>query len=313
MQAAIEVSGLCKHYNGTRALDGVSATVPAGQIIGLLGHNGAGKTTFLKLVLGLIQPTAGNVRVLGSSVGPATRRQVHQRVGYLPESVTFYGNLTARETISYVAGLKGRPVVEGVALLDRVGLAGVADKRVHTFSKGMRQRLGLAQALLGGPELLLFDEPTAGLDPIAILQFLHLIGDLRAQGKTILISSHLLAELEAHLDRALVLSHGRVVTQGALTEMRDAADLPVIVRARVDSGAQDVFGDPVFVVQAVRTETDGSAEFELEVPRSRKLDLIRRLVGIPGLADISVKEPSLPEIYARLSGGRRPARGEGHA
>ncbi len=310
MDNAIEVTGLCKRYNGTQVLDSISASIPAGEVVGLLGHNGAGKTTLLKLVLGLVRPTAGDVRVLGLPVRTETQRQIHSQVGYLPENVVFYGNLTARETIAYVARLKQRPAAEGVTLLREVGLADAADRRVHTFSKGMRQRLGLAQALLGSPDLLLLDEPTGGLDPVAILHFLQLVHGLRDQGKTVVISSHLLADLEPHLDRAVVLSHGRIVAQGAVAEMRDAADLPVIVRARVTNGSQVVFGEPPLAARVIKQDGVAGAEVELEAPRNRKLELIRRLLELPGLVDIAVKEPSLPEVYARISRGHRPAAGE---
>lgn len=308
MQSAIEVTGVAKRYNGTWVLTDVSTSVAAGQITGLLGHNGAGKTTLIKLLLGLIQPTQGEVRVLGTPVTLETRRDVHRRIGYLPENAAFYGNLTARETIAYIARLKKRPAAEGVALLDQVGLASAADKRVRTFSKGMRQRLGLAQALLGSPDLLLLDEPTGGLDPRGIRQFLDLIRDLRTQGKTIVISSHLLAELEAHLDRAVVLSHGRIVAQGPLAEMRDAAHLPLTIRARMND-PQTVLDELSLAEHVVNRAYHDSAEVELEVAPQGKLDLIRRLLTLPGLADISVKEPSLPEIYARISADPQPTAG----
>lgn len=309
MPTAIEVNGLSKRYNGGWGLNDVSTAVPAGQVIGLLGHNGAGKTTLIKLLLGLIQPTKGEVRVLGSPVHAGTRREVHRQIGYLPESVAFYGNLTARETITYFARLKSRPVAEGVALLDLLGLTASVDKRVHTFSKGMRQRLGLAQALLGSPDVLLFDEPTAGLDPLAVLQFLELVRDLRTKGKTIVISSHLLAELEVHLDQAVVLSHGRIVAQGPLTEMRAALNLPIVVRARMSDDPQAALGEPVLAAQVVNRRFHDNAEVELEVSRHDKLDVIRRLVQLPDLVDISVKDPSLPEIYARISARPEPATG----
>jgi len=310
MDSAIEVTGLGKRYNDMQVLDDISVSIPTGQIVGMLGHNGAGKTTFLKLALGLVRPTAGEMRVLGVPVRADTQREIHRRVGYLPESVAFYGNLTARETITYIAKFKQRPATEGVMLLRDVGLADAVDRRVHTFSKGMRQRLGLAQALLGSPDLLLFDEPTGGLDPVAILQFLHTVHKLRDQGKTIVISSHLLADLEPHLDRAVVLSHGRIVAQGALADMRNAVDLPVIVRAWVTGEYQATLSELPFVARVTSQDGVKGAEIELEAPRSRKLELIRRLVELPSLVDITVKEPSLPEIYARISSDPRPAAGE---
>lgn len=299
----IEALDLTKRYGAAAALDAVSAAVPCGQVIGLLGHNGAGKTTLIKLALGLIRPTAGQLKVFGASVAGADPRVLHRRIGYMPENVAFYDNLTGREVIAYLARLKGVREQEGMKLLRRVGLEGAAMRRVRTYSKGMRQRLGLAQALLGAPQLLFLDEPTTGLDPTATQEFFRLVNELKAGGATIVISSHLLAELEAHIDRAVILRQGRLVAQGTLAEMQRAAGLPVDIRARVAGELRGLLHEPW--VEALASPPRVSEDsLSLEVPPARKMEVLRRLLDVPLLCDVSVREPTLARLYAAI-GDRR--------
>src|SRR5690606_17723098 len=187
---AIEMHSVRHGYGSTTVLHDLSLTVGAGEVLGLFGHNGAGKTTTMKLILGVLRPDAGEVRVLGVPAGEARARR---ELGHLPENGSFYPQLSGRETLAYFARLKGVPVSGIAALLDQVGLTDAADRRVRTYSKGMRQRLGLAQALLGEPRLLLLDEPTVGLDPIATADLYALIDDLRRRGTTVVLCSHVLA------------------------------------------------------------------------------------------------------------------------
>jgi Cu-processing system ATP-binding protein len=304
----IEAVSLTKRYDAATVLDAVTAAVPHGEVVGLLGHNGAGKTTLIKLALGLIRPTAGELRVFGIRVEGADPCVLHRRMGYLPENVAFYENLTGREVIAYLARLKGAPEREAAALLRQVGLEGAAAKRVRTYSKGMRQRLGVAQALLGSPELLFLDEPTTGLDPVATQEFFQLVSELKAAGRTIVISSHLLAELEAHIDRAVILRQGRLVAQGTLSEMQRAAGLAVDIRARVSGKLNGLLGEPwVKALSRPPRVTDGGC-FSLEVPPARKVEVLRRLLDVPALSDVSVREPTLARLYAAI--GERSIGGE---
>ena len=306
MPNAIELQAVTKRYGRTTVLQDVSAAIPAGQVIGLLGHNGAGKTTVIRLALGLISPTGGTVRTLGFQPDGRQARRLHARVGYLPENVAFYGNLTGREVIDYLARLKRVPPREAMALLHRVGLEAAADRRVGAYSKGMRQRLGLAQVLLGKPDMLVLDEPTTGLDPLVIQDFFDLVGELRAQGRTVIISSHLLAELEPHLDGALILRQGRVVAQGTIADMRQAARLPVTVSARLGGSCNGIFQAPWIRDLAAPPRSTGADTVEFDVPADRKIELLRQLVAVPGLADLTVKEPTLARLYddVRRPGGR---------
>lgn len=224
---AIELRGLTKEFHvgvsgrRLRALDGVSLTVRCGEIFGLLGANGSGKSTTLKILLGLLAPTAGECRVLGRAAGESAGRA---RVGYLPEAPAFYAHLSGRELVTYFARLSGlaggkslRARVECV--LADVGLSAAANRAVGGYSKGMRQRLGLAQALVHDPDLLVLDEPTAGVDLEGSAQIEALILEQRARGKTVLLTSHTVAQVEALCDRVAVLERGRLVLDTSLNEL----------------------------------------------------------------------------------------------
>lgn len=306
MTHAINITSLGKQYKGVAALSGVTATVPMGQVIGLLGHNGAGKSTLIKLILGLIEPTSGQVEVLGQSPWGHQAVALRRRIGYLPESVAFYGNLTGTEVINYLADLKCAPRSQARTLLQRVGLSNAKDRRVSTYSKGMRQRLGLAQALLASPELVVLDEPTAGLDPQATRELYEIVGALRAEGHSVLVSSHVLAELEPHIDRALILRQGELLAAGSVSELRRQSGLPAIVLVQLKSTADPAaFGqklDGLALAQTLRH--DGC--FEIQIAEGGKLTLLQRLAADPEVADIVVQEATLARLYDHLGAGTRP-------
>jgi Cu-processing system ATP-binding protein len=300
MNHPIECHALAKRYGDLAALDGISAVVPRGQVIGLLGHNGAGKSTLIKLILGLIAPSGGRLEVLGQS--PWRAHALRRRIGYLPESATFYGNLTGRELLDYLARLKQAPRAQIATLLDRVGLAHAADRRIGTYSKGMRQRLGLAQALLGSPDLVLLDEPTTGLDPQATRELYRIVGELRADGRCVLVSSHLLAELEPHIDGALILRQGKLLAAGSLHALGEQAALPAQVLLRTHEQAMPEL--------LARLETGGlsaqprpDGRLELQVPRASKLRMLRELLADPAIVDLDVREPTLAQLYDWLGAG----------
>ncbi|HSN92055.1 MAG TPA: ABC transporter ATP-binding protein [Anaeromyxobacteraceae bacterium] len=225
---AVEAEGLAKRYagllgrGGHEALRGLDLRVPAGAAFGLIGPNGAGKTTFVKALLGVVRPSAGTVRLLG---GDPQDPRVRARVGYLPERLRLPSAWTPLETLESVARLKraARDRARLLALLEEVGIAKEASRRVGTFSKGMRQRVGLAAALVGEPELLVLDEPTDGLDPIARADVRGLLGRLLARGATVFLNSHLLSETERICGRVGVLVAGRIVREGPLEELLRAS------------------------------------------------------------------------------------------
>src|SRR5213596_769235 len=216
----IETSGLTKRFGERVAVDDVDLRVPRGSAFGYLGPNGSGKTTLIRMLLGLTRASAGTMRLLGRPV-PAERAAALARVGAIVEEPCFHRFLSGRENLAVVAAAREREAhgrIEGA--LGRVGLAERADERVATYSLGMRQRLGVARALLADPELLILDEPTNGLDPAGIHEFRGMIRGLVAEGRTVLLSSHLLDEVEKICDAVAIVDHGRVVMQGSLAELR---------------------------------------------------------------------------------------------
>ena len=228
MSATVSVNGVEKSYRKVRALRDVSFDLVPGRLSALVGHNGAGKTTLIKLMLGLIHADRGSIRVLDENPA-AGEFSARRLLGYLPENVAFNAALTGRETLAFYARLKQIKPSTAWALLDRVGLMDAADRRVGTYSKGMRQRLGLAQALLGRPRVLLLDEPTTGLDPALRQTFYEILNELGNDGATVLISSHALNELEDRAEHVLIMNRGLLVAQGTLAELRSISQLPIRV------------------------------------------------------------------------------------
>ncbi|MFN2483671.1 MAG: ABC transporter ATP-binding protein [Candidatus Limnocylindria bacterium] len=226
----VATRALTKTYGEVRAVDGVTFEVRPSEIYGLLGPNGAGKTTTILMLLGLTEPTSGEARVLG--MDPARHPlEVKRQVGYLPDAVGFYGRLTGRENLRFTADLNGidreAAEVKIDELLITVGLADSADRSSNTYSRGMLQRLGIADALLKDPALLILDEPTAAVDPTGVTDLLGLIGGLvRERGVAVLLSSHLLTQVEQTCDRVGIFAHGRLVAEGTVNELAASAGDP---------------------------------------------------------------------------------------
>ena len=241
MTATVSVNGIVKSYRAVQALRDVSFDLRSGRLSALVGHNGAGKTTLIKLMLGLIRADHGAIRVLNEDPA-AGEFSARRQLGYLPENVAFNAALTGRETLAFYARLKQIKPATAWPLLDRVGLMEAADRRVGTYSKGMRQRLGLAQALLGQPRVLLLDEPTTGLDPALRQTFYEILNELRDDGATVLISSHALNELEDRAEHVLIMNRGMLVAQGTLAELRSISQLPIRVSLDLAPDASGVPG-----------------------------------------------------------------------
>jgi ABC-2 type transport system ATP-binding protein len=220
--AAIEVVDVTKRFRDRVAVDGVVLTVPAGRAFGLLGHNGAGKTSLIRMLLGLTRPDAGEIRVLGHRL-PSARATALARVGAIVEAPRFYEHLSGRENLRAVAAVRGGGARERIpAVLARVGLAERADDKLKTYSMGMRQRLGLARCLLADPPLLILDEPTNGLDPGGLLELRTLVRELvDDEGRTVFLSSHLLDEVQKTCDAAAIVHRGRVIAQGTIAALVD--------------------------------------------------------------------------------------------
>jgi ABC-2 type transport system ATP-binding protein len=229
-EAAIDTVALRKEFARNVAVADLSLSVGRGEVFGFLGPNGAGKTTSLKLLIGLVEPTAGSGTVLGAPLG---ERDVRARIGFLPEHFRFHDCLTANELLDLhgrLLGVRGSALAQRrTALLARVGLEEAADRPLRTYSKGMLQRVGLAQALLGNPDLVFLDEPTSGLDPLGRVLVREIIEELRASGTTVFLNSHLLGEVEATCDRVAFVKRGRVVHELVLAEMQSGLDVEIRV------------------------------------------------------------------------------------
>ena len=291
----LTLSHLTKRYDksASAALSDVSMSIAAGERVALLGHNGAGKSTLMKCVLGLIPASSGAIGIAGHAPGSAVARAL---VSYLPESAAFHPALTGREQIGHYLRLRGRRAQEAETLLDRVGLLEAAGRRIGTYSKGMRQRVGLAQALIGTPRLMVLDEPTSGLDPISRREFYDILDELAGQGTAILLSSHALSEVEARTDRIVILSKGHQVAEGSLTELRRGVALPLTV-SMVPQPGQEAALASAFPEARLR---HGALSFTCNAGEKSTV-LARLAANSAWVADFDIQPPSLDDIYAHIS------------
>jgi Cu-processing system ATP-binding protein len=249
-------------------------------------------------MLGLIRPTSGSISVLGDDPA-AGQFEGRRRLGYLPENVSFNAALTGQETLAFYARLKREPAKTVAPLLDRVGLTHAANRRVGTYSKGMRQRLGLAQALLGEPRVLLLDEPTTGLDPALRHSFYEIVEELRGRGAMVLLSSHALTELEERAGRVIIMNRGIKVADGTLDELRRIARLPTRIRLKVtDAGLANV---PNWLGPLDGWRRVNGHMVEIDASPERKIEVLRRATdeGAP-VEDLDVIPPTLDELYAHF-------------
>ncbi len=289
----LRAKNVSKSFRAVRALKDLSINVRPGERLALLGHNGAGKTTLFRLVLGFIKPDTGRITIAGERPGSKAARCA---VSYLPENVTFPKLLTGREIVTFFLRLKNCPVKQAEILLDRVGLADVADRYAGTYSKGMRQRLGLAQALAGNPRMMLLDEPTSGLDPLSRQHFYSLVDEVAAAGSAVLLSSHGLSELEARTDRVVILNQGRIVADAPLDELQAASNTPLRIRVRVRPDSVD----------RVSAELGGrrinGQSVELLCPVSEKMARLAAISSLgPLISDFDVTQPTLDDVYRHYS------------
>jgi ABC-2 type transport system ATP-binding protein len=298
----IETQKLTKKYGNFVAVDALDLVVKEGQIFGLLGPNGAGKTTTILMLLGLTEPTSGRVRVLGFD---PTRQplRVKSQAGYIPDQVGFYDELSARENLIYIARLNGLPAEEANKRIDealaRVGLSQVANQRVETFSRGMRQRLGVADVLIKKPRLIIMDEPTLGLDPELAREFLKLIRELADSGITILLSSHLLYQVQEVCDRVGLFHRGRMVLEGTLPELAQnvlGASYKVLVQA---NGSGVSFLDTLKQLPGVASvDFEAPDRYTLIATEDLRAEAARAIVQAGGqLTELDVDTPSLDEVY----------------
>jgi ABC-2 type transport system ATP-binding protein len=310
--AVIEVKDLTKRYGATVAVDGVSFSVGQGEIFGLLGPNGAGKTTTILMLLGLCDISDGVARVFGHD--PMREPlEVKRQVGYLPDSVGFYDNLTASDNLHYTARLMGIGAAERTqriaTSLARVGLEKVANRKVATFSRGMRQRLGLAEIVMKEARVAILDEPTNGLDPQASLELLDLIRSLKASGVSVLLSSHLLDRVQSVCDRIALFNAGKIALIGTVGELgRQVLGGGYAVEVEADGGTD--IAKRLAALSGVRgVETPVPGRFRMICDRDLRAEAAAAVVAAGGrLKQLSLDQPSLETIYTRYFQSAQEAR-----
>ncbi|RBW48678.1 ABC transporter ATP-binding protein [Marinobacter sp. F3R11] len=287
-------------YDKALVLNGVDLRLEPGEILGLFGHNGAGKTTSIKLILGLMRPTGGRVSVLDGEAGDPG---VSQHIGYLPENVMFYPQLTGREILAHFARLKGASLRQVPELLGQVGLDDAMDARVKTYSKGMRQRLGLAQALLGKPRLLMLDEPTVGLDPVATADLYRLLRKLRDKGTGIVLCSHVLPGVEPYIDRAAILTDGSLKAVGDLGALRRQAHMPVTLSLEPENSVEalEAAVNSAQATEGLMVHHD-NGRLHVDVQPSGKMALVKALMASGEVRDLGIYQPTLEDVYVHFIG-----------
>ena len=298
MQTVIETKALCKQYGPHTAVDHVELHVPQGCVYGFIGPNGAGKSTTMKMLLGLIHPTAGRVRLLGQELTERSRLPLLRQTGSLIESPAGYLHLTAQENLEIVADLKGVPHKDIGRVLDIVHLTQDRNRRVGQYSLGMKQRLGIAMALLGSPKLLILDEPTNGLDPAGIQEMRALIRNMpAATGATVLISSHLLGEMEQMVEQVGIIDHGHILFEGPLTELQRHSRGNVTLRLLDPAKAA-----PILRANGLTAHSDSCVVTLPPLQDALLADLVQKLAACgAGVVELTPHTKTLEEIFLSLT------------
>lgn len=301
---SLSLRGASVHFGAVQALKGVELNLTAGSAVMLVGPNGAGKSTLMKVLLGLVRPDSGDLRV--DDRAARIDRRFKQSLGYLPEAVAFSENLSGRQVLRFFAWARGVPRKEIDRSLERVGLAHAAKRAVRGYSRGMRQRLGLAVALLSTPPLLILDEPTGGLDQEGLNVLWSVIAEWRDAGRLLLLATHDLALLERRVDRICVLRDGQVVADDTPAELRRTVDLPQQVTFDLSTESDSRADDLVEAVEgwSVGRVTRVNGSLKADVPSSSLVELLDLRARFPkAITGLRVEEPTLEQVYEELIGG----------
>lgn len=294
----IEIENLTKMYKNFKALDGLNLKIEENEVFGFLGPNGAGKTTTINLMMGMLQPTSGSIRIAGIDV-VKNPLEIKKMCGYLPENVGFYDNLTAKQNLLYFSEFYKMSKHEATKIIDDllelVGVAHAADKKVGEFSKGMKQRLGLAQALLNDPKVIFLDEPTSGLDPQGAADFREIIRNLKKEGKTIFFSSHILSEVKEVCETVGIINKGKLIAKGRIEDFKQNIVIVVETEPALDASILESFGNVKVKDSQAIVEAEKDCRVEISKMLVEKGYIIKEL---------HLTEPSLEEIYLSLVGGR---------
>jgi ABC-2 type transport system ATP-binding protein len=299
--AAITVTNLTKTYNGEKAVNNASFNVKKGEVFGFLGPNGAGKTTTIKSILGLIQSNTGHIQINGIDIKKDSK-SAKKFVGYLPEKVAFYDNLTALQNLYFYADMKHVSRSECKPLIDEMGLNDAINKKVGKFSKGMQQRLGMARALLGAPQILILDEPSGGLDPRGVALIRTKINEMKKKGCSVFVSSHILAEVQEVCDRVGIINNGVIVAEDTVDNLRDKLKL----RPKLVLELEKVDDKIIHAVDRIdgveRVETIGVMLHITCSPKSKSKIIIAVEKAGGNIVNIRTMEPSLEEVFMRFTG-----------
>ncbi len=298
----IEVNNLTKKYNNFKAVDNVSFNVKSGEIFGFLGPNGAGKTTAIKAILGLIQTDTGQIKINGIDI-KEDEKQAKKHVGYLPEKVAFYNNLTALQNMHFYAEMKNVPKTECKPLIIEMGLEDAVNKKVGKFSKGMQQRLGMAQALLGNPPILILDEPSGGLDPRGVALIRDKIREMKNKGSSVFVSSHILAEVQAVCDSVGIINKGVLVAEDTLENLRDRLNLKPKLVMELEKVSDEIINSVKKLEGVEKVDVLGVMLHVICNPRAKSKIILAAEKAGGNILNIQTMEPSLEEVFMKFTEG----------
>jgi Cu-processing system ATP-binding protein len=293
----IELCSISKNYGEIKAVDSISMEIRQGEVLGLVGPNGSGKSTLLKIMLGIIRPSAGKVLVNGEELSGRKWVEFKKTIGYMPERVSFYDNLTGMETLELFARVKGGNLNKMFVVLERILTRDILKRKVGGYSKGMRQRLNFAQALLNDPDILVLDEPTSGLDPVGTRRFYDILREIEDRKKlTVILSSHILAELEDKTDRIAIIKNGTLKAIGSLEALYQELQLPL--RITITINRKDEVIERILMREGAMDLGYRNGYLIASVPSRNKLRMLSAIMEErERFTDLMVKEPNLEEVF----------------
>lgn len=293
----LAIENVSKYYGDIKAIDSVSLCLKEGEVLGLVGPNGSGKSTLLRIMLGIVKASSGRILLRGNELAEKDWRSLRGRTGYMPERISFYDNLTGRETLQFFAKIKGCTLDRMQHILRRVLPDDAINRKVGGYSKGMRQRLNLAQSLLNDHVLLILDEPTSGLDPMGTKEFYDILNEVKNRRKhTVILSSHILAEIEDKIDRIAILKNGVLSAVGTLEELYTGLKLPLRISIAVSK--RDEMFEKLLKEQGASDIEYKDGHIFASMPRENKLRILSAILQRQnGFTDLSIREPNLEEVF----------------
>lgn len=299
MNSIIRIENISKQFKSFKAVKNITLDIEQGELFGLIGPNGAGKTTMFKMLLGLLKPSEGRILYDDSDLFGKWNRKLRTEIGYLPENVVFYDHLTGRETLEFFAKLKGASNKRVQEVIETLGIAHYMDRNVKDYSKGMRQRIGLAQAILGNPKILFLDEPTTGLDPQGVAEFFEILFKLKKSGTTIIMTSHILREIQGRVDRLGIMLDGRLHAVGSISELKKGLNLDHGILVSSDGKSEVI----VKHLENLNLELNRKDDSNLLIKciEGQKIEVLEQLLLIKNhIKDIEMYSPGLDDVFLNL-------------